>query len=287
MTTELLQDNSALHEYTKIVQVEAIQKFLQEQTDGSTIALPEGVKVADLEQYLEFRRRYRGTMNTNLIDEFVEYAKGTVDGGYNSFAVDNFPCFINPQHMRAVAYFNLGDVDNPGHGDHQAKLSLQKTEAFQELLGINGKRFDQRQLAEWLEDWIDHLQTFAEDGRTELPLAASVAAIRRITIGTNAEATSEEQTFSSRRSAMAEVEAKHKDQLPAFLKFTCEPYQGLQERTFTVRLSLITGEKPQISARIVRLETAQEDMAKELEEKLRSGFEDSEVRTFVGEFHTL
>lgn len=278
----VMQDNSALHEYTKIVQVEAIQKFLQEQTEGSTIALPEGVKVADLEQYLEYRRRYRGTMSTNLISEFVEYVKGTVDG-YNEFPVDNFPCFINPQAMRAIAFFNLGDVDNPGHGDHQAKLSLLKTEAFQELLKINGDRFDQRQMAEWLEDWVDHIEAITEDG-TILPLNTAVASIRRITIGTNAEATSEEQTFSSRRSAMAEVEAKHKDQLPAFLKFTCEPYQGLQERSFTVRLSLITGEKPQISARIVRLETAQEEMAKELEEKLRSGFEDSEVRTFVGEF---
>src|SRR5690606_3890188 len=283
MTTELLQDNSALHEYTKIVQVEAIQKFLQQQTEGSTIALPEGVKVADLEQYLENRRRYRGTMSTNLISEFVEYVKGTVDG-YNEFPVDNFPCFINPQAMRAIAFFNLGDVDNPGHGDHQAKLSLQKTEAFQELLKINGDRFDQRRMAEWMEDWIDHLQTFGEDGTKELSLAASVAAIRRITIGTTAESTREEQTFGTRQSAMAEVEPKHKDQLPAFLKFTCEPYQGLQERTFTVRLSLITGDKPQISARIVRLETAEEEMAKELEEKLRTGFEDSEVRTFVGEF---
>ncbi|RBP74071.1 DUF2303 family protein [Marinobacter nauticus] len=278
----VMQDNSALHEYTKIVQVEAIQTFLQQQTEGSTIALPEGVRVADLEQYLENRRRYRGTMSTNLISEFVEYVKGTVDG-YNEFPVENFPCFINPQAMRAIAFFNLGDVDNPGHGDHQAKLSLLKTEAFQELLKINGDRFDQRQMAEWLEDWVDHIEAITEDG-TILPLNTAVASIRRITIGTNAEATSEEQTFSSRRSAMAEVEAKHKDQLPAFLKFTCEPYQGLQERTFTVRLSLITGEKPQISARIVRLETAQEEMAKELEEKLRSGFEDSEVRTFVGEF---
>ena len=283
MTTELLQDNSALHEYTKAVQATEIQAFIQHQTNDTAVALPEGVKIADLEQYLENRRRYRGTMKTNLIGEFVEFVTSTIDG-YSAYTGDNFPCFIDPQHMRAIAFFNLGDIDNPGHGDHQARLSLLKTEAFQELLGINGKRFDQRQLAEWLEDWIDHLQTFGEDGTKELSLAASVAAIRRITIGTTAESTREEQTFGTRQSAMAEVEAKHKDQLPAFLKFTCEPYQGLQERTFTVRLSLITGEKPQISARIVRLETAQEEMAKELEEKLRSGFEDSEVRTFVGEF---
>lgn len=283
MTTELLNDSSALHEYTKAVQATEIQAFIQEQTNDTAVALPEGVKIADLEQYLENRRRYRGTMKTNLIGEFVEFVTSTIDG-YSAYTGDSFPCFIDPQAMRAIAFFNLGDIDNPGHGDHQAKLSLQKTEAFQELLGINGKRFDQRQLAEWLEDWIDHLQTFGEDGTKELSLAASVAAIRRITIGTTAETTREEKTFGTRQSAMAEVEAKHKDQLPAFLKFTCEPYQGLQERTFTVRLSLITGEKPQISARIVRLETAQEEMAKELEEKLRTGFEDSEVRTFVGEF---
>ena len=282
MTTELLNDNSALHEYTKAVQATEIQAFIQQQTNDTAAALPEGVKIADLEQYLENRRRYRGTMKTNLIGEFVEFVTSTIDG-YSAYTGDNFPCFIDPQAMRAIAFFNLGDIDNPGHGDHQAKLSLQKTEAFQELLGINGKRFDQRQLAEWLEDWIDHIEAIAEDGAI-LPLSTAVAAIRRITIGTNAETTREEKTFGTRQSAMAEVEAKHKDQLPAFLKFTCEPYQGLQERTFTVRLSLITGEKPQISARIVRLETAQEDMAKELEEKLRSGFEDSEVRTFVGEF---
>ncbi|SFM72215.1 DUF2303 family protein [Marinobacter pelagius] len=283
MTTDALKDNGALHEYTKVVQADQIQKFIQEQTDGTAVAIPEGVKVADLENYLENRRRYRGSMKTSLIDEFVEFVTTTVDQ-YGEFAADHFPCFVSPEVMKAVAFFNLGEVDAPGHGDHRAYLDLQETESFRELMKINGARLDQRTLAEWLEDWRDHLKTFAEDLETVLPLAAAVSAIRRVTIGTSAEATSEEQTFSSRRSAMAEVEAKHKDQLPAFLHFTCEPYQGLSERTFLIRLSLITGDKPQFSARIVRLETAREEMAKELEERLRKGFEDTEVRTFVGIF---
>lgn len=285
MTTELLKDNSALHHYTSAVQAQKIQALIQDQTNGTAVALPEGVTVADLEQYLENRRRFRGTMDTNLIEEFVEFVKTTITtGGYDVFDVDHFPCFVNPQNMRAIAFFNLGDVDNPGHGDHRANLSLMKTEAYRELLDINGKRIDQRNLAEWLEDWKDHLEAMTEDG-TVLPLAAAVAAIRRITIGTSAETTREEKTFGTRQSAMAEVEAKHKDQLPAFLTFTCEPYQGLESRPFTVRLSLITGDKPQLSARIVRLETAEEAMAKELEDKLRDGFEDTEVRTFVGQFN--
>ena len=140
MTTELLNDSSALHEYTKAVQATEIQAFIQQQTNDTAVALPEGVKIADLEQYLENRRRYRGTMKTNLIGEFVEFVTSTIEG-YSAYTGDNFPCFIDPQAMRAIAFFNLGDVDNPGHGDHQARLSLLKTEAFQELLGINGKRF--------------------------------------------------------------------------------------------------------------------------------------------------
>ncbi len=274
---------NTLAQITRIIQAESIHHFIQEQTNESVVALPVGVTVTDLEQYLEQRRRYRGTMKTNLIREFVEFVTGTVDN--YGLPHEDFPCFVNAQVMNATVFFNLGDIENPGHGDHQACLNLQKTEAFNQLLETNGRKFDQKNLAEWLEDWKDHLEAIAEDGATDIPMAAAVSAVRRITIGTTAEATSETQSLSSRRSAMAEVEARNKDQFPCFLKFKCEPYQGLDERTFTVRLSLITGEKPLISARIVRLETAQEEMAKELEEKLRKGFEDTPVKTFVGSFN--
>lgn len=284
MPSELLQDNSALSEYTRLVQANTLQEFLNAQTDGTALAIPEGVKIADLEKYLENRRRYRGCMATNLIDEFVEFVTATGDQYSLAQDLDNLPCFISANAMRARVFFNLGDIDNPGHGDHTAVLSLEKTESFEQLLKINGGKFDQRSLAEWMEDWRDHLEALAEDQATVLPIGAAVSAIRRITIGTNAEATSEEQTFSTRKSAMAEVEAKNKDQMPAFLKFTCEPYQGLEQRTFTLRLSLITGETPRIGTRIVRLETAEEEMAKELEERLRTGFEDTPVKTYVGTF---
>lgn len=282
---QLTQDSSTLAEITKIVQATEIQAFIQAQTDESVIALPEGVKVADLEQYLSNRRRYRGSMKTSLIEEFVEFVTATVDQYGAAPAMENYPCFVDPSSMWAKAFFNLGDIDNPGHGDHSASLALEKTEAFTELLNVNGKRFEQRQLAEWMEDWSDRIEALAEDQNTILPIGTAVSAIRRITISANTETTSEEQTFGSRRSAMAEVEAKYKDQLPAFLKFTCVPYQGLGKRTLTLRLSLITGEKPQISTRIVRLETAEEEMAKELEQLLRGGFEDTAVRTFVGTFN--
>lgn len=284
MTTEL-PDNSALREYTKIVQAAQIQAMIDGQTDGSAVAIPEGVKIADIEQYLEHRRRYRGSMSTNLISEFVEFTTATCDIYSHAMELDNVPCFVNARKMAATVYFNLGDIDEPGHGDHTAILEMDQTESLRELLKINGVKLDQRTLAEWMEDWRDHIEALAEDGNTILPIGPAVAAVRKITIGASSETTSETQTFSNRQSAMAEVEAKNRDQMPAFLRFTCEPYQGLQERTFTLRLSLITGETPRIGLRIVRLETAEEEMAQELEEKLRTGFEDTPVKTFVGSFN--
>ncbi|MFL1405410.1 DUF2303 family protein [Marinobacter sp. M1N3S26] len=278
-------DNESLREYTKAVQADALRAFIQEQSDDTATALPEGVEVCDLEMYLQERRRYRGSMATTLISEFVEYSRTTVDSIHllTDGVPDQFPCFVNPEQMTAKAFFNLGDTESPGHGDFTANLKLQKTAAFQELLSINEKKFGQRELAEWMEDHVDYLEAETSGG-VLLSMAQAVSAIRRITIGSNAEATSEESNFGTRRSAMAEVEAKNQDQLPAFLTFKCEPYQGLDERTFRVRLAVITGEEPRISTRIVRLETQEEEMARELEEKLRTSFEDSPVKTYVGIF---
>lgn len=284
MSSDVLQDNSALREYTKIVQCEQIQELLNAQADGTAVAIPEGVKIADLEKYLEKRRRYRGSMATRLINEFVEFATATTEHYSQEKHLDNVPCFVNPEDMKAKIFFNLGDIVEPGHGDHTALLILRETEAFGELKKINGNQLDQKTLAEWMEDWRDHLEAIAEDGTTIIPIGPAVSAVRKITIGSNAEATSETQTFSQRKSAMAEVEAKNRDSLPGFLKFDCEPYHGLEARAFTLRLSLITGDTPKIALRIVRLETQQEEMAKELEEKLRSGFEDTPVKTYVGTF---
>src|SRR5690554_7640208 len=97
MSTELLHDNSALHEYTKAVQAKELQQLIFSQSDGSAVALPEGVKIADLEQYLENRRRFRGSMSTNLIEEFVEFVKVTVSG-YDEFTGEHFPCFRSEEH---------------------------------------------------------------------------------------------------------------------------------------------------------------------------------------------
>ncbi|WP_286801357.1 DUF2303 family protein, partial [Marinobacter sp. UBA2498] len=185
--------------------------------------------------------------------------------------------------MTAKVFFDLGTVEFPGHADFTARLNLPKTAAFEELLGKNGRALDQKELAEWLEDWAPQLKVTSETGEP-LNLAAAVGAVRRITIGAKSESSSEERTFGGRRSVMSEVEAQNKDTLPAFVEFTCEPYHGLQERTFRLRVSLITSEKPRLVMRIVRLEHHQEEMAKEFREHLEHALDGNLVDTFVGKF---
>ncbi|MBY6070629.1 YfdQ family protein [Marinobacter salsuginis] len=278
-------DKQALeHAITMIVSGMAA-KHVNEQTDGSAVSLPESVKVEDLERFMPTRRRYRGKMTTTQIDEFAEYTNLTAGEVQENGAEPGttVPCFVNPENMTAKVLFDLGTLEHPGHADFTARLDLPKTAAFEELLGKNGRALGQKELAEWLEDWAPQLKVTAEDGEP-LNLPGAVAAVRRITIGAKSESTSEERTFGGRRSAMSEVEAQNKDTLPAFIEFTCEPYHGLDERTFRLRVSLITGETPKLIMRIVRLEHHQEEMAKEFREHLIHALDGNLVQTFVGNF---
>ncbi|PPI86174.1 hypothetical protein KEHDKFFH_02315 [Marinobacter maroccanus] len=278
-------DKQALEHAISMIISGMAAKHVNEQTDGSAVSLPESVKVEDLERFMPTRRRYRGKMTTTQIDEFAEYTNLTAGEVQENGAEPGttVPCFVNPENMTAKVLFDLGTLEHPGHADFTARLDLPKTAAFEELLGKNGRPMDQKELAEWLEDWAPQLKVTAENGEP-LNLPAAVAAVRRITIGAKSESTSEERTFGGRRSAMSEVEAQNKDTLPAFIEFTCEPYHGLDERTFRLRVSLITGETPKLIMRIVRLEHHQEEMAKEFREHLIHALDGNLVQTFVGNF---
>lgn len=278
-------DKQALEHAISMIISGMAAKHVNEQTDGSAVSLPESVKVEDLERFMPTRRRYRGKMTTTQIGEFAEYTNLTAGEVQENGAEPGttVPCFVNPENMTAKVLFDLGTLEHPGHADFTARLDLPKTAAFEELLGKNGRALAQKELAEWLEDWAPQLKVTAEDGEP-LNLPGAVAAVRRITIGAKSENTSEERTFGGRRSAMSEVEAQNKDTLPAFIEFTCEPYHGLDERTFRLRVSLITGETPKLIMRIVRLEHHQEEMAKEFREHLIHALDGNLVQTFVGNF---
>ena len=268
-------DASAISKVQELV----LSQFLEEKlssVDCPVAVVPENVNVESLERFSLERYRFRGKLQTFSVEDFSRYATG--------YAAEGSRCFINADEMRAVALFNLGTLDNPGHADNSAVLSLKKTAPFAALLGINGDRNNQKDLAEWLEDWANYLIGF-DAGGAVIDAKKASAAVRKITIESNQSADFEDNDFSGKRSLMESVEARTKDIMPVAFEFKCVPFEGLAERPFKMRLSIITGDRPVLVLRIVQLETQQEAMAAEFRDLLVEKFEGSDVETFIGTFN--
>lgn len=230
-------------------------------------ALPNDTKVLELEQYRPLRSRFRGEFLTRRIDDFVSYTIAKADAGAE--------CFVWADDMTAKAVLNLGDLNEPGHADNTATIKLKTTAAFDAINRMDGNTRTQQQLAEWLEDWRDNIQGLTSDEQQLTP-SKVIAAIRRITIKANSSSDHTEGQLSASRSAMEQVEASsNSEPLPSFIMFSCEPYTGLAERTFILRLSLrFDEEKPLLALRIIRPEQHEEEMAEEFATLLQEQFGD-------------
>lgn len=229
------------------------------------ILVPEHYAVKNIEHLQEGRSRFRGGMATRSMPDFCAY----VERRANEFEGEPTPCgFIDVDSMRCKVFFNLGDVGQPGHADDTAELQLKPTAAFAALHQVAGKPLSQAQLAEWMEDWAANLKVVGTEGES-ITVGVAVQKIRTIKIKATAERTSTESNFGAERSAMDQIEASHAEQQPADLLFTIKPYEGLLERTFTLRLSIITGEKPTIKPRWVQQEAQEEEIAQEFKQVLK------------------
>lgn len=242
-----------------------------------TALLPEETRVESLERFSLERFRFRGTMTTTSIDDFARYSIGYASTGGAA------RCFIDADNMTARSVFNIGTLDNPGHADNVAAITLKQTAPFRALLAINGDRLKQKQIAEWLEDWSDYLLAFDADGNT-LQISQSAQAVRRITIQQATQQDHEDGDFSGKKSLMQSIEASSKDVMPVAFEFKCVPYEGLGERAFSLRNSLLTGDEPRFVVRIVQLETQEEAIANEFRSLLIGKFDGVPVETFIGKF---
>lgn len=241
------------------------------------VAMPSELSIVSLEKFQEGRYRFRGSLRTTSINDFVKYSIG-----YSTAA--GVRCFIDAVDMSAKTIFNLGTIDNPGHADNSAVISLQKTSPFAAVLSINSRKQGQKDLAEWLEDWREFLLAFDAEGNV-LDIKQAIGAVRRITIESSRSSDHEDSDFSAKRSIMENVEAKSKDIMPAAFEFKCTPYEELQEHIIKLRYSILTShDTPTLVLRIVQLENLEEQIAQEFRDLLASKFEGTQIETFIGNF---
>ncbi|MCI7917743.1 YfdQ family protein [Klebsiella pneumoniae] len=242
-----------------------------------TALLPENTSVESLERFALERFRFRGAMDTTSIDDFVRYSVAYAQ------EEEKARCFIDADNMLARSIFNIGTLDNPGHADNVASIKLKKTAPFRALLAINGDHLNQKQIAEWLEDWSDYLLAFDAGGNT-MTIAQAAQAVRRVTIQQATQADHEDSDFSGKKSLMQSIEASSKEVMPVAFEFKCVPYEGLGERRFSLRNSLLKSSDPVFVLRIVQLEAQEEAIANEFRDLLVGKFDGKPVETFIGNF---
>ncbi|WP_117077266.1 YfdQ family protein, partial [Klebsiella pneumoniae] len=226
-----------------------------------TALLPQNTSIESLERFAYERFRFRGAMDTTSIDDFVRYSVAYAQ------EEEKARCFIDADNMLARSIFNIGTLNNPGHADNVASIKLKKTAPFRALLAINGDHLNQKQIAEWLEDWSDYLLAFDAGGNT-MTIAQAAQAVRRVTIQQATQADHEDSDFSGKKSLMQSIEASSKEVMPVAFEFKCVPYEGLGERRFSLRNSLLKSSDPVFVLRIVQLEAQEEAIANEFRDLL-------------------
>lgn len=228
-----------------------------EEFKSRVIAVHRDIALHETEQFSLNRYRFRGVLRTAAIADFVQYVRTHKGEG-----------FIDADKLSASVFFNLGDTENPGHADWLATLALKPTAAYTALLGIDGKVLTQQQLIEWLEDWSQNLEAISQDGEA-LALKTAITAIRKITIKATSETETTQDDFKGARSAFEQIEAKSSLGLPSGFSFQTEPYLGLPNREFKLRLAVLTeSDKPKLTLRFVKKEAEQEAIAFDFKELL-------------------
>ncbi len=268
-------DKSAI----EFIQNTAVSRVAVE-SDTPAILVPNGMALESTEHLQGARSRFRGCMSTPVVGDFLAYVSAQAASS----------CFIDIDEMSAKTIFNLGDDDNPGHGDHKAILTLRKTPDFSEVLRVDGLRMRQKVMAEWLEDWHENLVPISphDDDDEEVAIKSAVNSIRRVTIDAARGENHAVDDFKSERTTMEEIEAPRKTgTLPAGFMFSCRPYLELERRSFYLRMSLLAGEgegAPVFVLRIVWLDNHLVAMGEEFSSLLEEQMSGLQVNIYVGNF---
>lgn len=262
---EALQQSAAISTAGTAIACALGDPQMSEDTRGA-LALPNDFSITDLESYLPCRRRLRGKAMTPVAASFAEYVAAHAETGAT--------VFVDPDQMSATAVLNLGTPDAPGHADNLAIYKPPRTAAYAALLATaTGSAMPQMKAAEFVEDWAPMIECLDADG-SEIKTSRAVAAIRRMTIESLRKLESEQASLSSTTSTFESVQAKSAEPIPAQIRFTCVPLQGLPPRAFLLRLGVMTGDKaPGIVLRVIKLEEHQESMARDLALQIKAAME--------------
>lgn len=265
----------------ELVQNGHIPEFLQSleacDVQSQLVLVPENCSIKDLESHQEFRNNLRGTFSTSMIPDFVKYVTDNIEEGAKTF--------VEADSMTAETIFDIGTKDKAGHQRHRAQVKLTKTAPYKALLQLDGSKLEQRQMAEFIEDWADFFEAFDSDGQV-VEIHKAAAAIRDLDYEHVRGSSRHVSDFAQKQSEYENMATKTKDDLvlPAVFVFKCHPYNSLKEYRFEMRLSVIRNEV--LVLRIKRLEETQEKIAQDFLEEVQQQLQNAKIKApiYIGTF---
>lgn len=201
---------------------------------GSTpaIVLPDHYSLKDIEHLQATPNEFRGTYETNNLEEFIDYVIQYANKEESSI-------FIDADKMSAKAIIDHGTLEQPLWGRHKAVLILEKENEYAELLYKNDKFLKQSEFVFFIEEYKDNIVFIdAEDGIVNFK--DGLRSLRSLKLDHINNKTQELENFSVARSALESIEIKSANQpLPAGFIFTCVPYDGLSKVEFVAILRAV------------------------------------------------
>lgn len=276
-------DESAINAIRDLTYAQEMSNLLSDNRNAASlqVVLPSGYSLADLEKYETRPKRFRGEFKTHLIDEFVAYV--------NSNGNDNTGIFVDAERSKATAIIDMGKRKAPEWGDHKATIGLKKTPAFEKLLANQENEFDQLAFIDFIEDWLEYV-VFLEDASGQdkpMQLTIAITSIRKLTISSTSDKTSEAGDFKASHSQFDSIELKASgNKPPKGFDFHCTPYDGLIERHFNCRLRAITnGKEVKLKYRIIALDSIMDNIGLEFKQALQDDTKVEGAQFYCGEMN--
>tara|TARA_R110002074_G_scaffold83306_1_gene185451 strand:- start:771 stop:1595 length:825 start_codon:yes stop_codon:yes gene_type:complete len=256
-----MMDHTAIAEIQKSITTGRLNDELAELKLISVplIARPKEFDIQSLEQYMPAPTRQRGAIFTTSVNDFVQF---TLDNKQEDATI----CLIDAEAMKANARLNHGTSDSPGFSDHSITLALKETPDYVELQKINGSKKSQRDLAEWVEEYVDNLTFLSADG-TEIPSTKAFTAIRNVKEKAVQESENKISNFEESRGVLASA-SMTTDNMPAYIQMNITAYPDLEDRVFNMRVSYHK-DSGSFSLRVIKLTQIQDEMAVEFADLVR------------------
>lgn len=245
------------------------------------IFLSSSTNVHDLQKFSKTKRRMNGRFKTSSISALAEFAESTIK---ESPEIDTPSCFVG-ENGQASLFFNFGSIENPLHQDLIGSVNLKKTAVFKAIENLKDQQLNQRELAEFIEDFNEYVVALDKNGE-EILQSAAVAAIRDMSIEAQRNVGQKSEDYRDESSAFASVEAKFKGATPAYLKFNIQPFSEMSEHQFIFRISVLTtNDRISLMLRCARWDEILESVNIEFQEKLAEKLEPLGVKTFIGNWN--